>query len=154
MVISSPLEKEEVCQGLRRLLQARPGDGSSSEFTGRVSAYHIVVRIRVRWFSLPWRGVFRGTAIALKNGTTIIGKFDSNWSLYFVGYPLLAAVLINIAVNGLSGFGLERLGEFAMFVAGALFVCGYLCWIDANDKRSITKAICLASRGQVEHERS
>jgi len=145
------MEKELVCTSLRDLLQVRPGNQSSSEFTGQVSAYHIVIRIRVRRFSLPWRGAFRGTVISRKNGTIIIGKLDSNWSLYFVGYPLLAAVLINIAVNGLSGYGLGRLGEFAIFVAGAFFVCGYLSWIDASDKRSITEAICRVSQGRVEH---
>jgi len=151
VIISSPMEKELVCTSLRDLLQVQPGNRSSSEFTGQVSAYHIVIRIRVRRFSLPWRGAFRGTVMSRKNGTIIIGKLDSNWSLYFVGYPLLAAVLINIALNGLSGHGFGRLAELAIFLAGAFFVCGYLSWIDASDTRSITEAICRVSQGRVEH---
>jgi len=147
--LRSPLEKELVCDRLRDLLEIHSGSQSATGLTGKISDHHIVIRIRGRRFSSPWRGTFRGTAFPLAGGTVIAGKFDSNWSLLFVGYPILAGVVLNVVVNVLSGYGPGHFAEFTVFTTVAALFCGFLRWIYENDKRLVAAAMCRVSSGKL-----
>jgi hypothetical protein len=129
-----------------------PSEGPSAVgFSGKVSDNHIEIRVRRgSRFSLPWRGTFRGATFPLDGGTAIAGKFDSNWSLYFFGYPILAGVLINIAVNVFAGHGAGRFAEFTIFTIVAALVCGTLHWINDNDKRLIVAAMCRVTSAELD----
>jgi hypothetical protein len=99
---------------------------------GRITTHQFVVRVTRARFSIPWRATFRGTVLTTKNGTVMTGKFDSDWSLYFLGYPVALAVFANVLLNVLAGRGVGRLGEFSLLCAGAVAFCAMLA---ANHRR-------------------
>ncbi len=86
------------------------------------------------------------------DGCVITGKFDSKWSLYFVGYPIVFGVVINIAVTIVAGHGTGHAGTFTLFIAAAVLLCVYLNGVSVTDNRTITDAICRAIDGHVERE--
>ncbi len=148
--IYSPLAKDVVRERLRDFLVRQPSTESGVVITGTVSTHQTTVRVCPRRFSLPWRGTFRGAFLARDEGTMITGKFDSNWSLYFVGYPILLGVVINIAVTVVAGHGSGHLGVFALLIIFAGLLCVYFNWIETNDNASIVAAICYAISGRLE----
>lgn len=152
MDIYSPLNKVVVRERLRDLLIKHSRNPQRIVLTGNIAEHQITVRVRSRKFSLPWRGTFRGVMISRDNGTAVTGKFDSKWSLYFVGYPIVAGVVINIAAITLAGHGAGQIGAFALFTGAAVLLCVYLNWVDAGDNRLITEAICRAIDGRLEIE--
>ena len=147
MDIDSPLGKDLVRDKLRALLVAQSTSTAGIALTGAVMTHQMTIRMRPQRLSLPWRGTFRGMMIARGSGTAITGKFDSKWSLYFVGYPVLAGVVINIAVTIMAGQGTGHFGVFALLIAAAVLFCMALTGIYDKDNSLITAAICYAIDG-------
>ena len=112
--IYSPLAKDVARERLRDFLVRQPSNESGVVISGTVSTHQTTVRVRPRRFSLPWRGTFRGAFLARYDGTMITGKFDSNWSLLFVGYPILLGVVVNLGITVVAGHGSGHLGGFAL----------------------------------------
>ena len=152
MDIYSDLSKDDVRDRLRELLETQSTNSSPGTLIGGVATHQITIRTRRVRFSLPWRGTFRGVMIPRGSGTAITGKFDSKWSLYFVGYPIVAGVVINIAVTIAAGHGSGHAGTFALFVVAAVLLCVYLNWVNVSDNRSIINAICRAIDGRIERK--
>lgn len=152
MEIYSALSKDIVRERLRELLETHSTSTPRGALTGSVATHQMTIRTRPMRLSLPWRGTFRGVMIPRGSGTAITGKFDSKWSLYFVGYPIVVGVVINIAVTIVAGQGAGHLGTFALFIAAAVLICVYLNWINVRDNRSIIEAICHAIDGRIERE--
>ena len=150
--IYSPLAKDVARERLRDFLVRQPSNESSVVISGTVSTHQTTVRVRPRRFSLPWRGTFRGAFLARDDGTMITRKFDSNWSLLFVGYPILLGVVVNLGLTVVAGHGSGHLGEFALLVIFAGLLCVYLNWIETNDNASIVAAICYAISGRIESD--
>lgn len=146
MNILAPFEPALVREKLARLLEKDPQSGAAS-FDGVISPRQILIRIPRRRFSLPWQPTFRGAALPFEAGTLITGKFDSNWSLHFLGYPILAAVFINIALNIISGRSNGRLSEFVLFTIFAAGFCLGLSWADRRGRRAIATAMSDATQG-------
>lgn len=104
---------------------------------GRVTTHQFVISVTRARFSIPWRATFRGTVLTTKSGTVMTGKFDSDWALYFLGYPVALAVFANVLLNGLAGHGAGRLGEFTLLCAGAAAFCAALAAIHRRDQARI-----------------
>lgn len=111
--------------------------GSRRGLGGRVTAHQFVVSVTRARFSMPWPATFRGTVLTTKRGTLMTGKFDSNWSLYFLGYPVALAVFANVLLNGLAGSGAGRLSEFSLLCAGAAAFCAMLAVNHRRDQARI-----------------
>ncbi len=108
---------------------------------GRITTHQFVVRVTRARFSLPWRATFRGTVLTTKSGTVMTGKFDSDWALYFLGYPVALAVFANVVLNSVAGHGAGRLGEFTLLCAGAAAFCAALASIHRRDQARIAETL-------------
>lgn len=108
---------------------------------GRVTTHQFVISVTRARFSIPWRATFRGTVLTTKSGTVMTGKFDSDWALYFLGYPVALAVFANVLLNGLAGHGAGRLGEFTLLCAGAAAFCAALAAIHRRDQARIAETL-------------
>lgn len=150
--IYSPLAKDVVRERLRDSLVRQSSTESGVVISGSVSTHQTIVRVRARRFSLPWHGTFSGGFLSCDNGTTITGKFDRNWSLLFVGYPIMLGVVVNIGLTVVAGHGSGHLGAFALIVIFAGLFCVHLNWIETNDNASIVAAICYAISGRIESD--
>jgi hypothetical protein len=116
-------------------------------YVGDVSAQQVLIRVPRKRFLPPWRATFRGAAIPFEGGTLLIGKFDSNWSLYFLGYPILISVIVNIGFNIAGGLGAGRSGEYMLFFTAAVALSATLAWFDSSDRRDIAAALRGAIKG-------
>lgn len=110
---------------------------------GRVTTHQFVISVTRARFSIPWRATFRGTVLTTKSGTVMTGKFDSDWSLYFLGYPVVLAVFANVLLNILAGRGAGRLGEFSLLCTGAAAFCAVLAANHRRDQARIAEALHL-----------
>lgn len=108
---------------------------------GRVTTHQFVISATRARCSIPWRATFRGTVLATKSGTVMTGKFDSDWSLYFLGYPVALAVFANVLLNILAGRGAGRLGEFSLLCAGAAAFCAVLAANHRRDQARIAETL-------------
>jgi hypothetical protein len=108
-----------------------------------------VIRVRKAKLSLPWRGVFRGAMVAQDSATLVTGKFDSNWSLYFIGYPTAIGVTLNIAVSILVTREVLRVLEYGWFIAASFGICFALARLDRREKRYISESIVRALDGRL-----
>jgi len=108
---------------------------------GRVTTHQFVLTIRRGRLSIPWRATFRGTVLTTKSGTVMTGKFDSNWSLYFLGYPVAVAVFANVLLNVLAGRAAGRIGEFSVLCAGAAAFCAVLARNHRRDQGRIAETL-------------
>jgi hypothetical protein len=151
MDILSPWLKDEIRNRLQHLVQERPVVSSRSRFMGRVIAHQVVIGVRKQWYSLPWRGVFRGAMLEHAHGSAVTGKFDSNWSLYFLGYPVLLGVSLNLAVSLYLANGSARVGWFILLMGAAAFLCIVLRQIEICDERVISAATVAAIEGRQVH---
>ena len=115
---------------------------------GTVVTHQFIIRVTKARFSLPWRGVFRGAVVARENGTLVTGKFDSNWSLYFIRYPTVIGVVLNFAVTGLVTGNAFRVPVFGC-LAAACGLCIALGHLDRRDRRYITESIREAIDGHL-----
>jgi hypothetical protein len=79
------------------------------------------------------------------------GKFDSNWSLYFLGYPVLLGVSLNLAVSLYLANGSARVGWFILLMGAAAFLCIVLRQIEICDERVISAATVAAIEGRQVH---
>jgi hypothetical protein len=72
---------------------------------------------------------------------------SSNWSLYFLGYPILISVIVNIGFNIAGGLGAGRSGEYMLFFTAAVALSATLAWFDSSDRRDIAAALRGAIKG-------
>ncbi len=134
MELRSDVPRHTVWQRLTELVDGPVG--ARLGLDGRVTTHQFVVTVTRARFSIPWRATFRGTVLTTKGGTVMTGKFDSDWSLYFLGYPVALAVFANVLLNVLAGRAAGRLGELSVLCAGAAAFCAVLA---ANHRRDQTR---------------
>lgn len=132
---------KENCRELLERLVAFGESHRGLRVHGTVAIHQFIIRITKARFSLPWRGVFRGAMVARENGTLVTGKFDSNWSLHFIGYPTVIGVVLNFAATGLVTGNAFRVPVSGWFVAAACGLCIALGHLDRRDRRYITESI-------------
>jgi hypothetical protein len=125
--------------------------------SGYVTTHQFVLTMSRGRCSIPWRATFRGTVLTTKGGTVMTGKFDSNWSQYFLGYPVVLAVFANVLLNVLAGRAAGRLGEFTVLCAGAAAFCAVLARKHRRDQARISEtlhAIMNVPRAGADRQRS
>jgi hypothetical protein len=147
--ILTSLSKEKMRDRLGELLRgdAQHSDRPGTQLVGDISTHQLIIRIRKRPFSLPWRAVFRGAMLARPSGSAITGKFDSNWALYFIGYPALAGVVLNVAITSILHPSAMNLPQIIWFLVGPAVLCFILSELDNRDRRHITDTILGAVDG-------
>lgn len=139
MQLHSDVARHTVWERLTELVDGPIG--TSLGLRGRITTHQFVVTIARGRFSIPWRATFRGTVLTTKNGTVMTGKFDSNWSLYFLGYPVALAVFANVLLNVLGGRAVGRVGEFTLLCVGAAAFCALLAHNHRRDQTRIATTL-------------
>lgn len=132
-----------------RLTQLTDGpQGARFGVGGRISTHQFVLIVARGRYTLPWRATFRGTVLSRPGGTLLTGKFDSDWAMIFLGYPVAFAIVANIVINVFAGRFAGRFGEFALFTVAAVGFCAILRRIDQTGRRSLGDALRFAVSGE------
>ncbi|MFT4585199.1 MAG: hypothetical protein ACI915_003441 [Gammaproteobacteria bacterium] len=149
MDILTALSKGQVRDRLGHLLRrdAQSSHRQGIQLVGDVSVHQLLIRVRKRRFSLPWRAVFRGAMLDRPNGSAITGKFDSNWAMYFIGYPALAGVVLNVGITSILQPGAMDWSQIIWFLLVPSLVCFVLSELDIHDRHHIRRSILVAVDG-------